>query len=199
MKKNIYIFILCISFILCGCTKDNFPEESNNDIPAELKDYIFETIELSDDKEIEYQEWLNADKTCYRVAIEYKEEQDDIYKHSEDYFFFLTGDDIDYIYVDYSNASVEDDRYVWNACDFQAYFEDVTFDGNQDLIISLGHSGSGGDLVYCAYVYKDGKYIYTKSFETIVNYTIDNHNKSIVCTDNSGKVFRYDGREFVEQ
>lgn len=198
--KKICISIICICLLqLCGCTNNTESEYYAHDVSIELGKYISENIKLSDDKEIEYEGWLDQDKKCYRVAIQYKEEQVDKYNHAEDYFFFIMDDDIECVYVDYTKEKIGSDRYVWNACDFEAYLEDVTFDENLDLIISLGHAGAGGDLVYCAYVYNDGKYIYTNSFEKIINYKIDRENKHIVSGGSHNQVYEYNGEEFVEQ
>ncbi len=211
MKKllcriNIYIIIILICILISGCThlsnvstNTDINTNTNADIPSNISDCISKTIFLSDDKKIEYQEWVDEDKTCYRVAVRYKEEQTDRYTHCEDYFFFVNDEDIMTTYVDYSKEKSGADRYVWNACDFEAYLEDVTFDGNPDLVISLGHAGAGGDLVYCAYVYKDGEYVYAKSFESIVNYKLDNENKCIVRNGDSLCTYIYDGNSFVEK
>ena len=198
MKKTCVIFI-CICLLLCGCTNNKESEGCVNDTSDELNNYISKNIILSEDKEIEYQDWVDQAKKCYRVAVQYKEEQVNEYRHTEDYFFFLLDDEIECLYVDYTKEKIGYDRYVWDACDFDAYLEDVTFDGQMDLIISLGHAGAGGDLVHCAYIYKDGKYIYTNSFEKIVNYKIDEENKCVVSMGGNEIIYKYNGTEFVEQ
>lgn len=155
------------------------------EIPAELwedpqaiqlADMIDEYVVLSDDTEIEACEWVNGAKTCLRVRVQYREYPPDNYRHREDWFFFLEGEDIQALYVDYPDKdweNVEKDRYVWDACDFEAHLEDVTFDGREDLVISLGQSGNRGDYIYGVYVYEDGFYQYKPGFEEIPNYETD--------------------------
>lgn len=129
-----------------------------------------------DDTEIEAVEWVNETKSCLRVRVQYREYPPDNYRHKEDWFFFLEGEDIRVLYVDYPSKDWENhskDRYVWDACDFDAYFEDVTFDGQEDLVISLGQSGNKGDFIYAVYVYENGSYHYKPGFENIPNYQAD--------------------------
>ena len=114
------------------------------------------------------------------MAICRTEEVDGEYKHLSDYIFTDNGK-IKYIKVIYPSKS-EDysvDRYVYDACDFEVKYEDVTFDGYKDILISLGHQGYMGTELACAYVYEDGEYIYKKSFEEIPNYVIEQEEKYI--------------------
>ena len=198
MKKYMTLVIF-IMLLVSGCSEKSNSTRIDENKLMTIKEYIAENVTISDDKCIEYEGWLDEEETCYRVAIEYKEEQEGEYSHSEDYFVFVLGNYIECVYVDYTKDKIGCDRYVWDACDFGAYLEDVTFDGELDLIISLGHAGAGGDLVYCAYVFEDGKYIYTNSFEKITNYKIDGENKYIVSMGDSERIFKYDGKEFAEQ
>lgn len=141
-----------------------------------LIEIIEENVILSDDTEIEACEWVDGEKSCLRIRVQYKEQPSDNYQHKEDYFFFLEGEDILTLHVEYPTKdwhNMEEDRYVWDACDFAAYLEDVTFDGRNDLVIFLGYAGSHGDLVHGVYVYEDGFYCYKPGFEDIPNYETD--------------------------
>lgn len=142
------------------------------------KDVIRQNVALSTDTEIEGLEWLDGKESCLRVKIRYRETPEDNYRHKEDYFFFLEGgnDAIQVLHVDYPDKDVENigkERYVWNACDFNAHFEDVTFDGQEDLLLFLGYSGVHGTQIYAAYVWENGCYRYEPTFEKIPNYTTD--------------------------
>jgi hypothetical protein len=93
---------------------------------------------------------------------------------------------------------MDSDRYVYNACDFEAEYIDVTFDGKKDIVISLGHAGAIGDMVHCAYVYEDGKFVYVKSFEEIPNYSINEEEKCIEgAIHDEVKKYTYEDHEFV--
>lgn len=151
-------------------------------------DYIDElaaaNVVLAADEEIEAQDWVDESKSCYRVKVQYKEQPDHEYKHKRDYFFFVDNS-VKPVMVDYPSKSDRNaDRYVSHACDFNAHFEDVTFDGNDDLIISLG-SDHNGSIFNCAYIYDDGQYVYNKSFEWIFAYKVDKENKKIIAEYNS--------------
>ena len=81
-----------------------------------------------------------------------------------------------------------------------AVFEDVTFDGNNDLLIAVG--GDKGGEFYCVYVYENGFYRYEPSFEKIPCYKVD-PDRQLVCgtlTDSDGRTiseWTYNG-EFVK-
>lgn len=141
-----------------------------------LIEMIEENVILSDDTELEACEWVDEEKSCLRIQVQYKEQPSDNYQHKEDYFFFLEGEYIRALHVEYPTKdwhNMEEDRYVWDACDFAAHLEDVTFDGRDDLVIFLGHAGSRGDLIHGVYVYEDGFYHYNPGFEDIPNYEAD--------------------------
>ena len=176
--------------------EENEPEQeieeaADSDENEEVNLLINETVQLSDDEEIEAEEWVDDEKQCYRVRICYKEQPEGEYKHKRDYFFCLDGDNIISLEVDYPSKKDEDfytDRYVADACDFNAKLEDVTFDGKKDLVIFLGYQGSRGCMFSCAYIYTDSDFEYCKSFEGIPNYKIDIDNKQI-----TGWITNYNG------
>lgn len=156
-------------------------EKEPIDIRNEVSDiWLIEMIEenviLSDDTEIDACEWVDEEESCLRIQVQYKEPPSDNYQHKEDYFFFLEGENIRVLHVEYPTKdweNMEEDRYVWDACDFTAHLEDVTFDGEDDLLLFLGQAGSHGDYVYGAYVCEDGFYQYKPGFEDIPNYEVD--------------------------
>ncbi len=152
------------------------------------------TIDIPEDRMIESHEWIDDDERCYRVRIDYKEQPENAYKHIEDIFYYVEDDEsVVTVYVSYpdkDNAKAE--RYVYDACDFDAMLADVTFDGRDDIVISLGHAGSHGDEIYCAYVYDHGEFVYSRSFEFIPNPEIDAENKRILSP------VTYDEEELIE-
>lgn len=150
---------------------------------TKLIDAIRHNVMYDADTRIESYEWVNEEKSCLRIRIQYKIQPENSYRHKEDYFFFCgQKDDIQVLYVDYPSKdyrNIEKDRYVWDACDFNAYFEDVTFDGHADLVIFLGHAGVHGTDIHGAYIYENGHYCYEPAFEDIPNYEIDTENEVI--------------------
>lgn len=173
--------------------KENQDDSNSNNYYSddeEINICIKDVLLLDSDRIVEYGQWIDDNQSVYRISVGRTEEIDDEYSHLEDYFFIKSSDGVKYFKVDYpsKNDPIDSDRYVCDACDFTAYFEDVTFDGENDIVISLGHQGASGTEVHCAYVYIDGEYVYTKSFEEIPNYQIDNDNKCIVG--------EYDGEEY---
>ena len=111
--------------------------------------------------------------------------------------------------IDYPSVNDEDwdsDRYVGDACDFNAKLEDVTFDGKDDIVIFLGHQGTRGVMYSCAYIYTDMGFVYCRSFEEIPNYDIDTENMLITgritssAASYSAMQYSYDSSEnrFVE-
>jgi hypothetical protein len=86
-------------------------------------------------------------------------------------------------------------------CSFAAHFEDITFDGNKDLIISVGNSRHAE--YYCAYIYENGKFRYEKTFEHIPSYEISNDERVIYGSDTDGMglfidtTYEYRDGEFV--
>ena len=174
-------------------------------LDIKLTEAIEENVVLSDDTEIEACEWVDEAKSCLRVRVQYKEWPPDNYQHKEDYFFFQEGESIQALYVDYPTKdweNMEKDRYVWDACDFVAHLEDVTFDGRDDLIIFLGHLGNRGEMIHGAYVFEDGFYHYKPGFEDIPNYEVDLESQAIRGWQLDGPitewefVFKYQNGDF---
>lgn len=143
-----------------------YASSGNNTIDNQMKEFIF----LNNAEKIAYQSFVTD--CCYRVSIT----SDSTYfndRFTRDYFFF-DDEKIHPLIVEYpSDNDTDTDRKVYNNCTFSAKFEDITFDGNDDLLISLGYVGIPEWECFCAYIYKDGQYEYNKSFEQIVDYKID--------------------------
>ena len=195
--KNVIILGVCLC-LLAGCnnaekketlsgnaTDKNTESENGEEIllddikDDEFKTFILETAIPGKDEGYGNSGWVE-DGTCYRVEINRKEDVEGEYIHLADYIF-IREDTYKFFKVTYpsKNEPYESDRYVYDACDFAVYYEDVTFDGNKDVVISLGHAGSRGTQIACAYVYEDGEFVYKKSFELIPNYVIDEEEKCV--------------------
>ena len=163
-------------------------------------------ILISEDMEVEFVDWVDADKTCLQIAIAYKEMPEDRWtKHEEDYFVFK--DDIKTLKVNYDFEHPGFEHPVWDAPTFISHFEDVNFDGVDEIIIHVGMNGFSGMQTYSAYEYKDGEYVYFSAFDNhIYSYKIDKANETIICKRTSGDsqnilyttVFKYENGDYVE-
>ena len=179
--------------ILENIIEEDNSEVSDGDEEVELliagcpdNDYIDEqvkaTVVIAGDEMIEDMGWVDDTDRCYRVSVRYITQPENAYSHVRDYFFFAD-EGTQPLIVTYSDGHNEDfdiDRDVYDACDFAAKFEDVNFDGNDDLIIFLGYQGSRGVMSSCAYIYDNGQYEYNYSFEQIPNYSLDNDNNLVL-------------------
>lgn len=174
--------------------------------------YIDTYVSLTDDTEIEYCEWMKyGEEQVLRVAIQYKEQPENDYRHKEDYFLFITqnGDVSKIIEVNYEDkgvpSGIETDcatqhQLGW-ACDFNAHFEDVTFDGKEDLLIFVGYSKSSA--FYCAYIYENGEFRYERTFEHIDSYVVDTEKEVLYgsaaygALDFADMTYKYINGEFL--
>ena len=148
------------------------------DNPAFLEE-IEKTVVVNEGELLEEAGWIEKD-VIYRVAIEREEAASNEYSHLRDYIYVKNKDGIKEIEVTYAEKSdMNGERYVWSNCSFDVVYEDVTFDGNKDILVFLGEAGNSSILTYCAYVYSDGEYVYKKSFENIGNYKVNNEKKVI--------------------
>ncbi len=162
--------------------------------------FVKNNVKLFADEEIENLEWIE-DKVCYRVSIKRTHDTKGEYTHLRDYIFVNEGNDYTFINVTYPlrDDSMDSDRYVYGLCEFTVSYVDITFDGEKDIVISLGYSGTKSIAVNCAYVNVDGEFIYVKSFEDIPNYSINEQEKCIDgwFEDDEYK-FIYANGQFVE-
>ena len=181
---------------------------------VETDAYIKEYVVLEEDSEIEGCEWMQYDRRTpvLRVRIRYKEKPENAYQQKEDYFLFLTGDNeiSQVLVVNYEDKGIhirldegtkcEGNHELGEGCDFDAHFEDVTFDGNRDLIISVGNSRHAA--YYCAYIYEEGGFRHEKTFEHIPSYEVKQDEKVICGHDTDGMewewktVYEYRDGEF---
>lgn len=162
--------------------RGTFDIDKYNISDAELKKSIQECVKLKEGTVIDSITWVDEEEKCMRVSIRYVQQPENLwYNHVEDYFFFVKEDEIEVLYVDYSNGG-KFIREVWENPDFSAHFEDVNFDGQADLIVSLGVNGTAYGEQYCAYLYTEEGYEYCPSFEELSRYYVDYQNKQIVST-----------------
>ncbi len=193
-----FVFLVVV-FLLTGCAKHNGIDS--------MDEFIKQNIILDKSTELESYEWINEE--ILRVRVKYQEQLENAYLHKEDYFFFFEDEElVQTLYVDYPTKDYENidkDRYVGDACNFEAHMEDVTFDGNEDLIISLGHFGVHGTEGSCAYIYTTEGYLYEPTFEDIPAYETDEENQVIKgCNVDSasGKseyIYVYENNQFVQK
>ena len=200
-------------------TDVNAPEvDGNTDVNSSIDISIFgdysekwivdktKEILISEDMEVEFVDWVDAEKTCLQIAIAYKEMPENRWtKHEEDYFIFK--DDIKTLKVNYDFEHPGFEHPVWDAPTFISHFEDVNFDGVDEIIIHVGMNGFSGMQTYSAYEYKDGEYVYFSEFDNhIYSYEIDKVNETIICKRTSGdsqnilytSVFKYENGDYVE-
>ncbi len=174
-----------------------YTEEING---ISLSEYIEKYVTLTDDTEIEGWEMLDHNgENILRIKVGYNQEdlRGTIQGHKEDYFIFLNGNgEAGYVLqVGY------EDKTLGYVCDYSAHFEDVTFDGNDDLLIYLGDGRYSPH--YCAFIYENGQYRYEKSFEDIPYYELDMENQVIRANDGLSAseevdyIFEYKNGEFV--
>lgn len=166
-----------------------------------FKEEVISNVIIGKGEILDRGEWIEAGK-CYRVAIQRADEVEYEYNHLRDYIF-VRDDGIKTIVVDYPSKkdAKDSERYVWNACDFRVEYADVSFDGEKDILISLGHCGPQGDLIYCAYVYENDIFVYKHSFENILNYSRDDEQENILGwmvdgADKEERIYKYVDGDF---
>ena len=172
-----------------------------------IEEFKEENLVIPKGCEIEHEEWIDDEHTVYRVAIQNTNPDDGEYAHCMDYIYAKALDGaVTCLVVDYpSKSALYADRYINDVCEFDVVYQDVTFDGNKDILISLGRAGNQGAAIYCAYVYNEntGRYIYTPSFEDIPNYELNESEKCIYgysrdsSVQNSKITYEYQDDEFV--
>lgn len=172
--------------------KDTSFKKMQLDISAWIdsdEEWIYEksaNIEIYNNAEIEFVRWVDEDKTCLQIGIAYKEKpKAHYYKHKEDYFIFKG--EIETLQVRYAYWYLEGmDRWVFANPTFESHFEDINFDGVDELIIQRGINGNSEMIMFSAYEYKDGEYVFFPAFEWIYSYTVNTDNNTIECVRYSG-------------
>lgn len=158
-----------------------------------FKAYVDGIATISGEETITDSYWV-ADDVIYRVFI--MPDDSGSYEESEKIrdYFFINGNRPSYFQVTYPSfdESPRSDRYLWECCDFSAEYRDVNFDGHKDIVIFLGYGGTSAATVHCAYLYKNGKYVYCESFEDILSYSVNYKEKYL------GGWF-FDGPYYYEQ
>lgn len=179
--------------------EENYLIQISDKVDEKAEPYIDTYVSLTDDTEIEYCEWMEyGEEQVLRVAIQYKEQPENAYRHKKDYFLFITQNG------DVSNIIEEnyEDKYIAAACGFDAHFEDVTFDGEEDLLIFMGYAGNGSTF-YCAYIYENGEFRYERTFEEIPCYAVDTEEELIYGSNReswnsySDRTYQYIDGKFV--
>ncbi len=120
-------------------------------------------LELDDEEEVTYGTVVPPDNKFYCVFIKKIEPEKNEYLR-EVFFYWTPDNELKMLEVDFPPANEYDaDRYVHKP-QFDAKTDDVNFDGESDLMVCLG------DGYWCTYLYKDGEYVYNRSFEQICGY-----------------------------
>lgn len=133
-----------------------------------------------------------------RIWIDFNEQPDAKYLHKEDYFFIYEKESNKLFQILYFNANASNPGM---ACGFEEHFEDITFDGKEDLLISLGDYGAS--RYYQAYIWTEEGFQYKESF-TIGSYTIEEETKTIIGFNrlNAGtyseSYYHYEENEFIK-
>lgn len=173
MKRRYYsMMIAAFCLLLTGCGEKNEAQE----IPAiralEEKGYKIE----KENTIIDYTELKTADYLCGRIILDYEEAPENIYSHKEDYFCFYdkkTGELWDIVHFEVSG------HYIGEACGFGILFDDINFDGHEDLLIESG-TARGGSSYYCAYLWTDNGFRYEETFDRIGSYQAVAETKTII-------------------
>ena len=156
------------------------------DFSGEWIDEKIKEISITSAEEIEYVRWVDDTENALQIGIKYKMPSEDRWcDHKKDYFVFK--DDCKPLLVDYSfEEKTGTDRMVFANPTFESHFEDVNFDGSDELIIHRGTNGNSGMEMYSAYELKDGEYVFFPAFEWIYSYTVNWDDKTIECVRTSG-------------
>lgn len=132
----------------------------------------------------------------FRIWVDYLEGEESSDTHKEDYFFFYEKESEELFQILYFDAEYCN---VGKFCGFEEHFEDITFDGKEDLLISKG------DFNWCegyqAYVWTEDGFEYIPF--GIDSYRVDKEDKTIWGTNKSKQScyrdsgYRYEENRFV--
>ena len=134
------------------------------------------------------EDWTDDTEKCFRIKIINKDD----HRLTKDYFFYCEdATTIIPIAVYYpTSEEVGADRYFeYNWGDNEAIFDDVNFDGHEDLLITLDKEDIH-NKIRCAYIFDNGEFVYNPSFEKIVNYKADSKKSVILSEEYGGKVIQ---------
>ena len=162
--------------------ENEFVPTTNND---QIDNKIKENLSEEEKSNVDLCGWIDDAKECYQIGIRRSEDVEGEYRHLKDYFFVKKDDTVKTLEVTYPSKSDDpfSDRYPLDVCEFDAVYQDVSFDGNKDIVISLGNSKYSS--IHCAYVYESGEFQYKKSFENIPDYVVDEKSNSILGRERS--------------
>ena len=143
-------------------------------------------VKITSAEEIEYVRWVDDEKNALQIGIRFEWPGEDRYTdHKRDIFVFK--DAVKPLSVVYSvDEAGGQDRMVFADPTFEAHFEDVNFDGSDELIIQRGTNGMSSMVMYSAYELKDDEYVFFPAFEWIYSYTVNLDDRTIECVRTSG-------------
>ena len=182
--------------------RQNLNDYMSGDV--DIDESINSNLKIGDGEEVQFAEWVDEEKTVFHIALQFIEQPENEYQHSRDYLFVKDKDgsiisfDVDYP----SKKDYGTDRYVNDACGFDVQYMDVNFDGEKDILIFLGYITTAGSYYHCAYIYQDGDFVYTPSFEQIACFELLEDEQLIEGSYNSGgehvvQKYEYQNGEFV--
>lgn len=160
---------------------------------------VADELKISDDELIENVRWLNEEQSVLQIMI--GEKQSGQVKHERDVIYYSFENQISSFDIDYN---VDGHRQPDENANYYAYLEDVTFDGQDDILISLGgdlkdESSADKYARSCLYECKEGKYEYNDKFEVLGEYSVKDFYKSICCEqDGINITYMYVDGEYVE-
>lgn len=143
-------------------------------IDPSIVELVKETTGLSEEEEIYgYERIQHGDSYVVNARIQYKDDSLPWYeRHIENVLVFTTMENEVEQVLPIRYEGVYDTRrerglesLVYSG-GYSVRFEDVSFDGEDDILISIG---AGRNAYYCAYIYENGTYRYEPSFEEIPN------------------------------
>ncbi len=113
----------------------------------------------------------------------------------------MNNTEINFVKVDYNFDFSSEERMVWMDPTFECKLTDITFDGNEDILIDIGMDGMSELKVFCAYVYTERGYEYCPSFETIRNFQVNKEKQVIESMVQNGYIdyYVYKNGKFVFQ
>lgn len=158
---------------------------------ADFNYYISQNVSLNEGETVTT-ECIEKDK-CYRLRVEYSTEPGKSV-HARDYFFVKEEEILSFVvYYDEMNNYNEMERRTFSNCTYNARYEDVSFDGVKDIIVSLGYNGQ--EEISCAYICTEDGFIYTNSFERIKSFWVDYTKEEILdCYKNR---YKCENKKFV--
>lgn len=165
------------------CLTDTGRISEDNLIASEAEKII---APFNEGEMVKSADWTDDTHKCFRVMIINKDDN----RLTKDYFFYREDDmTVIPVAVDYpSSEEVGADRYFENNWgENEARLEDVTFDGHDDLLISLDAEEGSNNRVFCAYIYDNGEFVYDAAFEKILNYKIETSDAVIISQQYDGK------------